>query len=61
MVNQVPKSSIELCLIVEEGEERFSEEQLEEIVGLVEKYLVEEVKVEERRRWRERWSREGKK
>lgn len=47
MVNQVPKSSIELCLIVEEGEERFSEEQLEEIVGLVEKYLVEEVKVEE--------------
>lgn len=47
MVNQVPRSSTELCLIVEEGEERFNEEQLEEIVGLVGKYLVEEVEVVE--------------
>ena len=41
IVNQIPRTSIELCLIVEEGEERFKEEELEEIVALVVKYLVE--------------------
>ncbi|QDS72006.1 hypothetical protein FKW77_001843 [Venturia effusa] len=47
IMNQVPRNSIELCLIVEEGEERFSEEQLEEMVGLVERYLVEAPVVKE--------------
>jgi DNA-directed RNA polymerase subunit F len=41
VINQIPRTSIELCLIVEEGEERFKEEELEEIVALVAKYLVE--------------------
>jgi len=43
IINQIPRTSIELCLIVEEGEERFKEEELEEMVELVKKYLVEGV------------------
>lgn len=42
IVNQVPQNTIDLGLIVEEAEERFSEELLEEMVGLVGKYLVVE-------------------
>lgn len=41
MINQVPRNTIDLGLIVEEAEERFSEELLEEMVGLVGKYLAE--------------------
>lgn len=45
MVNQVPRTTIDLGLIVEEAEERFSEEQLEEMVGLFGNYLVVETPV----------------
>ncbi|TLD32610.1 CGRP receptor component [Venturia nashicola] len=41
VINQVPRTTIDLGLIVEEAEDRFSEELLEEMVGLVDKYLVE--------------------
>ncbi|KAE9973935.1 hypothetical protein BLS_003334 [Venturia inaequalis] len=41
VINQVPRNTIDLGLIVEEAEERFSEELLEEMVGLVGKYLAE--------------------
>lgn len=42
-MNQIPQTTIELCLIVEEGEERFKEEELEEMVELVKRYLVDGV------------------
>ncbi|XP_030024196.1 DNA-directed RNA polymerase III subunit RPC9 isoform X1 [Manduca sexta] len=39
MVNTPPRTELEIQLIVQESEERLSEEQVQEIIALVNKYL----------------------